>query len=103
MSLFCYSLQFLSFFPVSFCFECRLKHLSLTFSSFPPFQSCDRNVNPHYGFIYVYCNLTIENLFIHQNNTTIVDDLAYSNYFEYLCLLNKHFEVRNNERITGPY
>ena len=29
-------------------------------------------------FIYVYCNLTIENLLIHQNNT-IVDELAYSN------------------------
>ena len=35
-------------------------------------------------FIVIF---TIENLLIHQNNTTIVDDLAYSNYFEYLCPL----------------
>ena len=51
-------------------------------------------------FIVIF---TIENLLIHQNNTTIVDDLAHSNYFEYILSINKHFEARNNEPVTGPY
>ena len=52
--------------------------------------------------IYVYHHLTIENLLIYQNNA-IVEDLSYTSYFEYLSSLNKHFEARNNESVTGPY
>ena len=44
MSLFFYSLQTLSFFPVSFCFECRLKHLSLT-ENFQFISTISVNVN----------------------------------------------------------
>ena len=51
---------------------------------------------------FVYRNLTIKNLLIHQNDA-IVEDLNYTNYSEYLCSLNKHFEARHNEPVTGPY